>query len=249
MRPELSTIIERRIPARHPTTMTRYSIAILGDYSADFPPHPATDAAISHSSHSLGIQTMTVWVPTTEIDEHIFRNHGAVWIAPGSPYRDMSRTLEAIRYAREHEIPCLGTCGGFQHMVIEYARNVLGHKDAQHAEYNPYASELFIARLNCSLAGSDMNLRFSKASRVREIYASDAATESYYCDFGVNPCFAELLQSGPLQFSGADSAGEMRVLELPDHPYFVGTLFVPQMRSTSDNPHPLVTSFLQALRR
>ena len=78
----------------------------------------------------------------------------------------MERTLAAIRYAREQGVPCFGTCGGFQHMLIEYARNVLGFQDAQHAEYDPYASNLFITQLACSLAGRTMQLRFTPGSRV-----------------------------------------------------------------------------------
>ncbi len=59
-------------------------------------------------------------------------------MAPGSPYKNMDNTLWTIRYAREHDIPLLGTCGGFQHVIIEIARNVLGIEDAEHAEYDPY---------------------------------------------------------------------------------------------------------------
>jgi CTP synthase (UTP-ammonia lyase) len=74
-------------------------------------------------------------------------------------------------------------------------------------------------------------------------------TESYYCNFGVNPDRVPLLKSGPLKITGSDSEGEVRIIELPDHPFFIGTLFVPQARSTPDNPHPLVTAFLKAVKR
>ena len=77
--------------------------------------------------------------------------YSAIWVAPGSPYKNLEKTLEAIRYAWENGVPCLGTCGGVQHMIIEYARNILGYKDAQHAEYDPCASNLFISSLACSL--------------------------------------------------------------------------------------------------
>lgn len=92
-----------------------------------------------------------------------------MWVTPGSPYKNLEKTLWAIRFARENGIPCFGTCGGFQHMVLEYARNVLGYQDAQHAEYDPYASSLFISALACSLAGRTMELHFEPGSRVADI--------------------------------------------------------------------------------
>ena len=132
-------------------------------------------------------------------------------------------------------------------MIIEYARNLLGHKDAQHAEYNPYASNLFISSLTCSLAGREMTLAFIPGSRVAQIYGTLKATEQYYCNFGVNPAVVPLLKTGPMHFVGSDQEGEIRVLELPEHPFFVGTLFVPQNRSRADRPHPLVTAFLRTV--
>jgi len=131
-------------------------------------------------------------------------------------------------------------------MVIEYARNVLGYMDAQHAEYDPYASNLFISSLACSLAGKEMNLRFVAGSRVAEIYGALEAKEHYYCNFGVNPDVVPLLEDGMLQIVGSDNEGAVRVLELPAHPFFMATLFVPQTRSRPGCSHPLVTSFLKA---
>jgi CTP synthase (UTP-ammonia lyase) len=221
-------------------------IAILGEYNVDFPPHRATDAAILHSNRQLGQDVKADWVSTANIDISMMNEYSAIWVAPGSPYKNMEKTLEAIRYARENNVPCLGTCGGFQHMVIEYARNVLGYTDAQHAEYDPYASNLFISSLACSLAGKEMNLRFVAGSRIAEIYGALEAKEHYYCNFGVNPDVVPLLEDGMLQIVGSDSEGEVRVLELSAHPFFMATLFVPQTRSRPERPHPLVTSFLKA---
>ena len=167
-----------------------------------------------------------------------------MWVAPGSPYKDLEKTLSAIRYARENLLPCFGTCGGFQHIVIEYARNVLGFKDAHHAEYDPYASTLFISSLTCSLVGREMSLTFAPGSKVAQIYGALQATENYYCNFGVNPEVAPLLKKGPMQVVGSDKEGEIRILELRDHPFFVATLFVPQACPLADRPHPLVTAFI-----
>jgi CTP synthase (UTP-ammonia lyase) len=222
------------------------SIALLGEYDPAFPPHPATEAAIEHSSAQLGLCIDRSWVSTEDIDSRLFERHSGIWVAPGSPYRNIEKTLWAIRFARENRIPCLGTCGGFQHMIIEYARNVCGFEDAQHAEYDPYASRLFISRLACSLAGRDMALSFVAGSRAASIYGALSATERYYCNFGVNPDYLGELTKGPLKVSGSDREGEIRVVEDPAHPFFLGTLFVPQSLSGPGAPHPVVTAFVAA---
>lgn len=221
-------------------------IAIVGEFNPDFAPHVATNAAIEHSAAVLRMPAEFRWVSTPDIGETALRASTGLWIAPGSPYRDMVRTLDAIRFARENGVPCLGTCGGFQHMIIEYARNVLGFRDAQHAEYDPYASNLFVTRLDCSLAGRDLELNFVPDSFVARCYGSLSAIETYYCNFGVDPEQVSVLRSGPFRIVGADHEGEIRVLELPNHPFFVGTLYVPQARSKPGAPHPLVTAFVRA---
>ena len=221
------------------------SIAILGEYSANFEPHTATNAAITHSSAALRVEINAHWVSTECIREDLFETHAAIWIAPGSPYKNMKKTLWAIRYARKNRVPCFGTCGGFQHIVIEYARNVLNIADAQHAEYDPYASNLFISELECPLAGREMRLRFVEDSRVADIYGVLSAVERYYCNFGVNPDHEADLTSDDLRVVGSDAEGEIRVVELSDHPFYVATLFVPQATSTLSEPHPLVTEFVK----
>jgi CTP synthase (UTP-ammonia lyase) len=230
------------------TEINRLSkIAILGEFDPEFPPHAATDSAIPHSCKRLGVNVQGVWVSTEDIHLEMFREYAGIWVAPGSPYKNLEKTLSAIQYARENGVPCFGTCGGFQHMVIEYARNILGYKDAQHAEYDPYASSLFISSLACSVAGREMSLSFVPESKVAQIYGVLEAKEQYYCNFGVNPDVIRLLKTGPLRVVGSDSEGEIRVLELPNHPFFVATLFVPQARSRADRPHPLVTAFIKVI--
>jgi len=227
--------------------MTR--LCIVGEYNPDFPPHAATNAAIEHSCRYLGIEVSYEWASTESMVSSNLKQFSGFWIAPGSPYKSMEGALRVIQYARELNIPCLGTCGGFQHMVIEYARNVLGYKDATHAEYDPYASNLFISSLACSLAGCEMELEFAEGSSVAKIYGKTKAKENYYCNFGVSDEAVPLLRDGPLKVVGSDSEGDVRVLELPGHPYFVATLFVPQNRSQPDNPHPLINAFLGAMSK
>ena len=134
-------------------------------------------------------------------------------------------------------------------MMIEYARNVLGYKDAQHAEYDPYASELFISESACSLKGKEMRLDLTTNSAVASLYGKLQIKEKYYCNFGVNPEYIDLIQNGPINIVGSDNEGEIRIIEYTGHPFFIGTLFVPQTSSTEKNPHPIVTGFLQVIMK
>jgi len=85
-----------------------------------------------------------------------------------------------------------------------------------------------------------------EGSKIAALYGSLSATEEYYCNFGVNPDKLPLFTSSALRNTGSDAEGELRVIELPDHPFFLGTLFVPQARSTASHQHPLVSAFLKA---
>jgi CTP synthase (UTP-ammonia lyase) len=223
-------------------------IALIGEYTPSFEPHTLTNDALEHAASSLGISCETQWVSTADIQPDTADQYDGFWIAPGSPYKDMNRTLELIQRLRLRSIPCLGTCGGFQHMIIEYARNALGYRDAQHAEYDPYSSDLIISRLACSLVGREMRLTFSPDSATAACYGNTSATEQYYCNFGVNPDKVDFIGTGEFRVVGSDAEGDVRVMELPGHPFFVGTLYVPQAKSRPDSPHPLITAFLQAIR-
>lgn len=227
-------------------TATTRPLLILGEFTPTFEPHRQTNEAFAHVVAADRLALAAEWVSSAAIDTAVLQRSAGLWVAPGSPYRNLDATLAAIRFARENGLPCLGTCGGFQHMILEYARNVLGFADAQHAEYDPYASRLFVSRLACSLAGREMNLHLEPDSQVARCYGATSVRERYYCNFGVTPECVPLLRQGPLRVTGHDAEGELRVIELPGHPLFVGTLFVPQARSTPDTPHPLVRSFMRA---
>jgi CTP synthase (UTP-ammonia lyase) len=225
------------------------TIAIVGDHDPSSVTHQATDASLDHAAAALGVDLARRWVPTPDLAANagsLLAGDSAVWIAPGSPYASMDGALAAIRLAREEGVPLIGTCGGFQHVVIEYARNVLGYRDAQHAEYDPNASTLFVTPLSCSLAGLAMRVRLEPGSRAAEAYGATDVEERYYCSFGVDPRRQALLHDGGLRVSGTDADGEVRVVEIPRHPFFVATLFVPQTGSSPARPHPLVTGLVRA---
>jgi len=226
------------------------SLAIVADFDRGSKSHIATNDAIQHSAASLGLAVEPRWIGTAELAKpdglKRLAEFRGLWIGPGSPYVSMDGALSAIRMAREHGIPLLGTCGGFQHIIIEYARHVLGFADAEHEESSPKASRLFISRLACSLVGRTMTITLAPGSWLARIYGRSTVQEQYLCNFGVNPAYIETLRASGLKIAGSDEEGKVRAVELPGHPFFVGTLFLPQLGSTASTPHPLVKAFIQA---
>ena len=222
-------------------------LSIIGDYNPKSETHVATNKAILHSKNLLQCDLDSFWIDTHDITKDNFDQFNGFWIAPGGPYNNMENVINVIQYARENNIPSLGTCGGFQHMLIEYARNILGFKNAQHEEYNQNSSELFITKLSCSLKGREMELNLVPGSKTALLYGKDQVIEKYFCNFGVNPDYLSIIKNGPINIVGSDSEGVVRVLEYPNHDFFIGTLYVPQIRSTKSIPHPLVTGFIKAI--
>ena len=226
-------------------------LAIIGEFNPSFRPHVATNEAIEHSKQSLGIQVEVGWVSTDYIVDNfnsIIDTYNGFWIAPGSPYKSMTGALEIIKYARLNNVPTLGTCGGFQHMVIEFARNILNIRDAEHAEYDPYASKLVVNPLSCAMAGQTLEIKLNdKTSKVFEIFGTEKINEKYYCNFGLNPDYQNELDKNGFKIVGTDDLKEARILELTNHPFFIATLFVPQDNSTFDKPHTLITNFIKII--
>ena len=224
-------------------------VGIIGDHDPGKPSHEATEAALDHAARSLGVPVGVEWLATGILEERAsgdIERFDAFWCAPGSPYESMDGAIGMIRVVRESRKPFIGTCGGFQHVLIEYARNVLGFSDATHAEYDPDAQNLFVTPLYCTLSGQRERIEVLPGSKAHKVYGEPEAEEEYLCNFGLAPERRTLLEKSGLRVSGVDQNDEARVVELPDHDFYVATLFVPQMRSSAGSPHPLVVAFLRA---
>jgi CTP synthase (UTP-ammonia lyase) len=217
------------------------AIGIIGDYNAANPTHVATTNGIQHAAAALGEPIEAVWLATDQPQE--FAKYQGLIGSPGSPYRSFEGALAGIRFARENAVPFIGTCGGFQHLVIEYARNVMGFTEAEHAESSPDASCLFITPLSCSLVGKTMEVAIKPGSKAAAACQAVRSMERFYCNFGLNPDYQDQLEKHGLDIAGWDQNDEVRIVELGTHPFFMGTLFVPQARSTPGSPHPLILEF------
>lgn len=229
----------------------RCRIALVGDYSPGVIAHRAIPRALELAREETAAAVEWHWVRTGDIrDPRIdLAAFAAVWVVPASPYENMEGALAAIRFARETRRPFLGTCGGFQHALVEFARNVAGLATADHAETNPGAQTLVVAPLTCPLVEKSREVRFVPGSRLREIYGRDTALEGYHCNYGVNAAHRRTLERAGLRFTAFDSAGEIRGAELASaaHPFFVGTLFQPERAALRGEIPPVVRAFVAAI--
>ena len=222
-------------------------IGLVGDFNESVTAHRAIPVALRLAAEQLSQSLAFEWLATDAMPEADgLACFDALWCVPASPYRSMDGALRAIRFAREQGLPFLGTCGGFQHAVIEVARHVLGWADAEHAETAPDSGRAVISALVCSLVEVSEQVTLKPGSRIAAAYGRGTATEGYHCRYGLNPAFAEQLTRGPLRATARDEQGEVRAIELDDHPFFVCTLFQPERAALRGEVPPLVLSFVRA---
>jgi CTP synthase (UTP-ammonia lyase) len=219
-------------------------IAIATDYDPTRPTHRFTARAFA----DLGVALDWLPPPALARDPGRLAAYGGVLLAPGPPGAGLDGALAAARFAREHDLPLLGTCGGFQHVLVEFARSAAGIAGAAHAELDPSAASPVCVPLACSLAGTRAPVHLRPGTLAATAYRGAATTvEPFFCSYGLNRDFEPALMSAGLRFSGFDANGEPRVLELPGHPFFLATLYVPQAASEKDAPHPVLSAFTAAV--
>ena len=123
---------------------------------------------------------------------------------------------------------------------------MLGIRDAEHEESAPGAPTLLICRLSSSLAGKTQTIRTQPGSVAHRAYAREEVSEKFACSYGFNPAFRGKFDNSPLQVTGVDPEGEVRIVEIAEHPFYAATLYLPQISSEPGSPHPLIVAFLNA---
>ena len=224
-------------------------IALIGDYNAAVKAHQAIPRALALAGESLGHSCSSEWLHTGTLDEDPsvqLAPFQGIWCVPASPYANARGAIAVIRLARETGKPFLGTCGGFQHAMLEYAEAVWGVTRPVHAELDPTAADPVIAPLECSLVEKEGEVRFGPGSKIGSIYGVPSAFEGYHCRYGLSREYAGRLTSGPLRASAWDADGDVRAVELDGPPFFVATLFQPERSALSDRFHPLIRAFVGA---
>jgi len=226
-------------------------IALVGDYSDAVVAHRAIPQALQPAQRAAAAPFTWHWLPTETLRDPTedVAPYAAVWVVPGSPYRNTDGVLGAIRFARETRRPLLGSCGGFQHALLEFARDVAGIAEADHGETNPNGEALVIHPLACALAEAHEDVRLSPDCILHRAYGADRARGEYHCRFGVNPRYRATLEQAGLRFTAVDRAGEVRAFELPTaiHPFFVGTLFQSERLALRGELPPLAAAFVAAI--
>ncbi|MEU5209993.1 hypothetical protein [Streptomyces sp. NPDC020742] len=222
-------------------------IALVGDRSDAVRSHARIPGLLDALRGRDGLDLDAYWIPSQDAGQGV-AGFDAVWVLPGSPYRSEAGVLAAIRAAREGGIPFLGTCGGFQHALLEFARNVCGLTRAGHAENAPGTADedAVVQPLACSLVGHEGLVTVTPGSRAAHLLGADRTPARYHCDYGPNPRHLDILRAHGLAFTGTDESGDLRIAELPAHPFFLATLFQPELDGDGTRAHPLITGLASA---
>lgn len=223
-------------------------IAVMGDFNPLYSTHHSLNDSIRNITKLIDKEIQFDWISTDLFNSKtLFKDlYCGLWIAPGSPYKSMENVLNTITYVRENKIPTLGNCGGFQHMIIEFARNVCGIKNADHEETNPVADDLLITKLSCSLVEQQEELKITDTdSLLYNIIKHTDLLGKYFCSYGINTKYVNTLKSHGLALTAKSEDGQTRAIEIKSHPFFIGTLFQPALTSTRKEPNPIILEFVK----
>jgi CTP synthase (UTP-ammonia lyase) len=234
-------------------------IGLVGDFNPKEPAHFMMNDSLGHTAESLGIPVHYEWVGTETITkenaEARLENFHGIWAAPASPYRSFDGMLAGIEFARTRNRPYLGTCGGFQYTLIEYARNRMGLADADSAENTASSKHIVIAPVSCPVAERKAGapklvgalvVRLNPGTRIHEFCGETELHEEYFCNFEMNEEFRSKFEAAGLIANAVGPNGEVRGVELPGHRFFIATLFQPQRSSRPQKPHPLINRYVEA---
>ncbi|MDZ7700652.1 MAG: CTP synthase [Halobacteriales archaeon] len=232
-------------------------IGLVGKYGLE-DAYLSIHESLKHAGLEHGVEVDAVWVHSEDLSEgadgHLDDVDGVV-VPGGFGARGTAGKIEAIRYAREHDVPFLGLCLGFQMATVEYARNVLGLEGAHSAEMEPDTPHPVIDILPEQAGVDDMGgtmrlgaheTDIEPGSLAAELYGGDVCYERHRHRYEVNPEYIDDLEAAGLRFSGK-AGRRMELLELPDHPYFLGTQFHPEFRSRPGRASPPFVGLLDAV--
>lgn len=179
-----------------------------------------------------------------------------ILVAPGFGERGIEGKIEAVRYARENDLPFFGICLGMQMAVIEYSRNVLGLKDANSTEMDEHATDKVIDLMETQKTitdkGGTMRLgawacELKKNSIVSSVYKTASISERHRHRYEYNNRYRDQLEAAGMNATGINpETGLVEIIEIPKHPWFVGVQYHPEYKSTVANPHPLFVAFVKA---
>ncbi|NOS93240.1 MAG: CTP synthase [Cyclobacteriaceae bacterium] len=242
---------------KNPTS--EVNIGLVGKYVSLPDAYKSIAEAFIHAGAQNDCKVNLKWISSEEITketvENVLGQLDAVLVAPGFGERGLEGKIEAIKYVRENKIPFLGICLGMQCAVVEFARNVLG-LDASSTELNPKSKHPVIDMMEeqkkITTKGGTMRLgayacKLKKGSKANHIYGDTLIHERHRHRYEFNNKYLEQIEEAGLKAVGINPDSNLvEVVELKDHPWFIGVQYHPELRSTVLNPHPLFVKFVAA---
>ncbi len=236
------------------------NIAIVGKYVSLPDAYKSIAEAFVHAGAQNHCKVKVKWISSEDINvssvQDILSNLDGVLVAPGFGERGMEGKIEAIKYVRENKIPFFGICLGMQCCVIEFARHVAGLQDASSTELNPNTKypviDMMEEQKKITSKGGTMRLgsytcKIKKGSKAHQVYGETTIQERHRHRYEFNNKYLEKLEEAGLKATGINpDSGLVEIVELKDHPWFIGVQYHPELKSTVMNPHPLFVKFVEA---
>ncbi len=242
----------------------RVKICVVGKYTDYIDSYKSVHEALIHGGIANDVGVDLAWTSSDlftspERAREILANYHGLLVPGGFGVRGVDGMVEAIRAARELSIPFFGICLGMQVAIIEFARNVIGLDDSHSSEFAPECSNPVISLMDSQRDVTDMGgtmrlgaypCRLQRGSKAAEVYGQSEVSERHRHRYEVSNRYRDTLIEHGMRLSGLspdDSLVEM--IELPDHPYFIGCQFHPELQSRPLRPHPLFAGFVAAAER
>jgi CTP synthase len=242
------------------------TIAFVGKYMALKESYKSLIESFIHTGANLDTQVKIKWINSEDLDSKdvsVLKNCDGILVAGGFGNRGVEGKIEAIKYARENNVPFLGICLGMQLAVLEFAQNVLGIKDANSVEFDENTKEPIVYLINQFLdasgntqirttntpKGGTMRLGSFKCNlkdntKIQKAYSKDIIIERHRHRYEINPKYIDRLEEKGLIISG-EFDGLVDAVELENHPWFVGVQFHPEFTSNLEKPNPIITEFIK----
>ncbi len=249
-----------RFVSRLKNPVTTVNIGLVGKYVELQDAYKSIKESLIHGGveneckvNVVDIQSETI---TEDSVQEILKDIDGILVAPGFGGRGIDGKIESIKYARENNIPFLGICLGMQCAAIEFTRNVLGHKDAHTTEIDKETNypviDLMEEQKDIENMGGTMRLgsydcKLNKNSKAYAEYKKELVSERHRHRFEFNNSFREEFENAGMKVAGVNPEKDLvEIIELENHPWFVGVQFHPEYKSTVKNPHPLFVGFVKA---
>jgi CTP synthase len=238
----------------------RARIAVVGKYTSLVDSYKSVAEALVHGGIANDVSVDISWLSSEDFEAgrpaDILDHFDGLLIPGGFGVRGVEGMLDAVRYAREHGMPFFGICLGLQVAVIEYARNECGMAESHSSEFSGDLDQAVICLMdsqrNVTDMGGTMRLgaypaRLRPGSHAHEAYGALEISERHRHRYEVNNAYRDILAERGMRFSGLSPDGNLvEIIEMPDHPWFLGCQFHPELKSRPMRPHPLFTAFIRA---